>query len=218
MIVRPVDPESPDPALLAQAAAVLERGGIVACPTDTLYGLFADPLNPEAVQRLFDLKGRPADRAVPLVADSVAQVETAISRLPPLARCLADRWWPGPLSLLIAAGPAIVPGVHGGTNLVAVRVPAHPLARALCRVTGRPLTATSANRSGEAPASTADEVRARVDEALSLLLDGGPAPGGPPSTIVDVSGAEPRLVRAGAVAWEHVLTSLQGPDEPPSRT
>jgi tRNA A37 threonylcarbamoyladenosine synthetase subunit TsaC/SUA5/YrdC len=98
-----------------------------------------------------------------------------------------------------------------------VRVPAHPLARALCRVTGRPLTATSANRSGEAPATTAEEVRARVDEALSLLLDGGPAPGGPPSTIVDVSGAEPRLVRAGAVSWEHVLTSLEG-TEPHSRT
>lgn len=213
MILRSIDPDHPEPAVLAEAAAILERGGIIACPTDTLYGLFGDPTSPEAVSRLFDLKGRPADRAVPLVADSLTQIEAQISPLPPLARRLATRWWPGPLSLLIPAGPAIVPGVHGSTGLVAVRVPAHPVARALCRVVGKPLMATSANRSGEPPATTADEVRERVGQTLSFVLDGGPAPGGPPSTIVDVSGSEPRLVRAGAVDWARVLTSLEGADK-----
>ncbi|HEY7789912.1 MAG TPA: L-threonylcarbamoyladenylate synthase [Vicinamibacterales bacterium] len=218
MLIRTINASDPDPEILAQAAAVIERGGVVACPTDTLYGLFADATNADAVLRLFELKGRPADRAVPLVADSAAQIEADIGPLPPLAQRLAARWWPGPLSLLIPVGPAIVPGVHGDTGLVAVRIPAHPLARALCRIVGHPLTATSANRSGEPPATTADEVRERVGEGLSLLLDGGPAPGGPPSTIVDASGAEPKLVRAGAVEWAHVLTSLKGSDGSASLT
>jgi len=212
--VRPIDPESPDPEVLAQAAAVIERGGVIACATDTLYGLLADPTNANAIVRLFDIKGRPGDRAVPLIAADAAQVTAQIGPLPGCGPRLAARWWPGPLSLLIEAGPFVVPGVHGGTGRVAVRVPAHAVARALCRIVGRPLTATSANLSGQPPATTAAEVRAQLDERLSLLLDAGPAPGGPPSTIVDVTGDAPVLVRAGAIPWEHVLRSLEEGDAP----
>ncbi|MDE3156971.1 MAG: threonylcarbamoyl-AMP synthase [Acidobacteriota bacterium] len=209
MLVRRIDPDNPDPDILAEAAGLIERGGIVACATDTLYGLLADPTNANAIVRLFDIKGRPGDRAVPLIAADAAQVAAQIGPLPGSGPQLAARWWPGPLSLLVPAGPFVVPGVHGGTGRVAVRVPAQAVARGLCRMVGRPLTATSANRSGEPPAATAAEVRAQLDESLSLLLDAGPAPGGPPSTIVDVTGRAPTLVRAGAIPWEHVLRSLE---------
>jgi len=212
VLIRHVDPAHPDAGLLAQIAAIIERGGVVAGPTDTLYGLIADPTNANAVLRLYDLKGRPGDRAIPLIASDRAQIETTLGPLPARARILADRWWPGPLSLLIDAGPWVVPAVHGGTGRVAVRVPAHEVARALCRGVGRPLTATSANRSGAPAATTAAEVQAQLDEGLSAILDAGPAPGGPPSTIVDVTGPRPVLIRAGTIPWEHVLRCLEEAD------
>ena len=121
-----------------------------------------------------------------------------------MGRCLAETFWPGPLTLLIRAPAALPEEVTGGTGRVGVRVPAHGVARGLCRACHRPLTATSANLSGEPPSADPDEVARTLGARIDLLLDDGRAPGGQPSTIVDVTGSAPRLVRAGALAWDQV--------------
>ncbi len=209
MIRAKVNPAAIDPAV-AQAAAVVRAGGVVAMPTDTLYGLAADPFDAAAVARVFEAKGRPEDRPIPLVAADEAQVARWLGALAPRARRLAARYWPGPLTLLVPVAAALAPGVSAGTGRVGVRVPAHDVARALCRQAGRILTATSANRSGQPATADPDEVARAMDGRIDLLLDAGPTPGGPASTIVDVSGDEARLVRAGAIAWDEVRTCAAG--------
>lgn len=210
MIRVPVDPLNPAPEALATAVGALRHGGVVAMPTDTLYGLAVDPRNELAVAALFRAKGRAADRAVPLVAADLVQVEQQVGRLSPLTRRLADRFWPGPLSLLVdAERGGLVADVHGGAGVAAVRVPAHAVPRRLAQAAGHLLTATSANRSGQPPARTADDVDRSVLDRLSVILDAGSTPGGLPSTIVDARRSEPRLIRAGAVSWERVLQSVK---------
>lgn len=200
--------ESPDETVLRQVAARLRAGAVVAFPTDTLYGLGADAWNRAAVARVFAIKGREATQAIPLVAADRAQVEAALGMLPPLGRALADAFWPGPLSLVVPAPPDLPRELLGGGSTVAVRVPAHAVARGLAARLGRPLTATSANRSQAPPARDAGEVERELGADLDGIVDAGPAPGGPPSTLVDVTGATPRLVRAGAVPWERVVQFL----------
>jgi L-threonylcarbamoyladenylate synthase len=195
---------------VADAVAWLRKGGVVAFPTDTLYGLAVDPTSAAAVRTLFDLKGRPPQAAVPLVAGSAAQVKAWCGPMGPAGVRLASRFWPGPLSLIVDAPPSITAAVHAGTGTIAVRVPAHPVARALADAWGSPVTATSANRSGRPPARTAADLGAIAADPRVLVVDGEPSPGGPPSTIVDVRHDEPVLVRPGAVAWNRVLESLQG--------
>jgi L-threonylcarbamoyladenylate synthase len=202
-----VDPDQPDSASLAAAVTALRSGGVVAFPTDTLYGLAVDPRSNVAVARLFALKGRPAQMAVPIVASDVEQAAGA-GTFGPRERRLAEAFWPGPLSIVIPAAAAIVPGVRGGGDTVAIRVPAHAVARRLAAAFGFCVTATSANTSGHPPATSADEVARHLPE-VDVLLDGGPAPGGAPSTIVGFDRDAPVLLRAGAVPWDRVLKSLQ---------
>jgi L-threonylcarbamoyladenylate synthase len=199
---------SGDSGPLQDAAAIVRSGGIVAFPTDTLYGIAADPFNAEAVEKVFVAKGRTTDRALPLVAADITQVESALGKLPEIGAWLAARFWPGPLTIVIAALPA-VSAVSGGTGGVGVRVPGHPIARALCRAVGQPLTATSANRSGEPPTDDPAVVASTLAGYLDALVDGGRSPGGAPSTVVDVTTGEARLVRAGAISWEQVLACLR---------
>ena len=203
-----IDPLAPDPDLLREAADWLRRRGIVAFPTDTFYGLAVDPASKTAVAALFALKGRPAHLAMPLVAASTAQVDEWCGGLDPASARLARVFWPGPLSLIVDVPPGVVDAVHGGVRSVAVRVPAHVVARALAASFGAPITATSANRSGAVPAAVAGALGALAEDPQVLVIDSGPTPGGEPSTIVDARHAPPRLVRAGAVAWERVLDSI----------
>lgn len=203
-----IDSVTPAADMIEASVRALRSGGIVAYPTDTLYGLAVDPANERAVGALLALKGRGVDRALPLVAGDPAQAQAA-AHLTPLARRLAERFWPGPLTLVVPAAMVFARGVAAGNGTVAIRVPAQAIARALAKGLGRPITATSANRTGQAPAVTAADVLAAVGGAIDVMLDAGPAPGGAPSTIVDASGDVPRLLRAGAVAWERVLESLQ---------
>jgi len=199
-----VDPARPDPAAIERAAQSLQRGGVVAIPTDTLYGLAVDPFNAAAVARVFAIKGRSEERALPLVAANTAQVRAWLGELPALAARLAQSFWPGPLTLVMRAPLALAAGVTGDRETVGIRVPAHAVTRALCSAFARPLTATSANMSGEPATDDPDEVASSLGDRLDVLLDSGPTPGGPPSTIVDVTGAEPQLIRAGAVSWDDV--------------
>ena len=204
IVVNALDPE---PRPIAAAADVLRAGGIVAFPPDTLYGLAVDPRRKDAVERLFLLKGRDLTVAVPLIAASFAQA-VAAANLGPRERRAAEAFWPGPLSIVAAANTCVSPDALAGGTTVAIRVPAHPVARQLANAFGFPITATSANRSGERAADSADAVAAALPD-VDLLLDAGPAPGGAPSTIIAFDTAGPVLVRDGAIAWERVLKSLQ---------
>jgi L-threonylcarbamoyladenylate synthase len=204
-----VDPAAPQSDAIQEAGTWIRDGGVIAIPTDTLYGLAADPFNPAAVSRVFEVKGRDADRALPLVAADVAQIVRDIARLTPGAEQLARRFWPGPLTLLLPAPAAIAAAVTGGSGRVGVRVPAFTVTRAVCAAAGRPITATSANLSGEAPTADPDVVEQTLGHRIDYLLDTGLTAGGPPSTIVDVCDATPRLVRAGAIAWEEIHACLQ---------
>jgi L-threonylcarbamoyladenylate synthase len=207
IVVHPIDVTS---GALDAAVRAIRNGGIVAMPTDTLYGLGADPFRADAVERLFQLKGRSADKALPLIAADAGQVNEYLGTLPAMAARLASRFWPGPLTLVIAAPPSLASRVTGGGATIGVRVPAHRVARALCEAWGRPLTATSANISGEAPSADPDRVARMLGGGIDVLVDAGLTPGGPPSTIVDTTGEEPVLVRAGGVAWHEIEACWQG--------
>jgi L-threonylcarbamoyladenylate synthase len=204
-----VDPDRPDLAAIERAADAIRSGGIVALPTDTLYGLAVDPFSGDAVRRLFALKGRAATQAMPLVAADRAQVDRTIGELPPAAARLADSFWPGPLTLIVAAPSGLAHEVTAGSGRVGVRVPAHNVARLLCQVVESPLTATSANLSGQQPTSAAAALDPAIRDRIELLLDAGETPGGAPSTIVDVTGHEVSLVRAGAITWERIEACLR---------
>jgi L-threonylcarbamoyladenylate synthase len=200
-----VNAAAADPVIIEAAASELRRGGIVAYPTDTLYGLAIDPRNQAAVARLFAVKGRAAASAIPLSAADAVMAERAAARgFGPLEHRLASAFWPGPLTIVVPASPAMSAALAPGGTL-GVRVPAHAVARALSTTFGHCITATSANLSGAPPCVTADDVESSLHQHLDFLLDGGPAPGGPPSTIVELVDGRPVLHRAGAIAWERVL-------------
>lgn len=186
----------------------MRAGGVVAYPTDTLYGLAVDPRSPAAVQRLFEVKRREPGHAVPLIAADAGQVDQ-IAVLTEQARRLTASLWPGPLSLVLDAKPVVVRDLVAADGSVAVRVPAHDVARALAASFGFCITSTSANLSGEPPSASPAVVRQSIGDRIDFLLDAGESPGGPPSTIVDLRGPAPRLVREGAVPWERVLRSIE---------
>jgi L-threonylcarbamoyladenylate synthase len=196
-------------AAIAAAVDVLRRGGVVAYPTDTLYGLAADSASDAAMERLFEVKRRDRKQAIPLIAADIEQARAA-GQLGAADLRLARTFWPGPLALVVRAQPAVSSLVSAEDGTVAIRVPAHPLARSLAAAFGRCITATSANLSGATPSASPDAVAESLRDRVELLLDGGDAPGGPPSTIVLLGSSGPTLVRAGAIAWERVLESLTG--------
>jgi L-threonylcarbamoyladenylate synthase len=203
-----VDPGSPQRDAIQEAAKWILSGGVVALPTDTLYGLAADPFSPDAVARVFRGRGRAGERALPLIAADVQQVSAHLGPLSATAARLAERFWPGPLTLLVAAPRALAHDVTGGTGRVGVRVPADDVARAICRAAGRPLTATSANVSGEPATADPDHVERTLGDRIDLLIDAGPTRGGAASTIVDATAAPLALVRAGAIPWAEILAWL----------
>jgi L-threonylcarbamoyladenylate synthase len=204
-----INPRDPDPAALADAARVLLSGGVVAYPTDTLYGLAADPRNPDAVQKLYRIKLRRVEQAIPLVAASREQVLGCAGVLPALAETLSLHFWPGPLTLLMPVWPGLASSVTAGLGTVAIRVPDHPIAQGLAAALRYPITSTSANRTGQNAPSSALGVVSGLGTEVDLVVDGGATAGGLPSTIVDATGMTPRLVRPGAVAWERVLEVLR---------
>ena len=213
-----VDPASPQRDAIQEAARWILNGGVVALPTDTLYGLAADPFSPAGVARVFAVKGRGAGRALPLIAADAEQVAEHLGPLPPAGQRLAERFWPGPLTLLVTAPRGLARDVTGGTGNVGVRVPADAVARAICAEAGRPITATSANASGEPPTPDPDQVERTLGDRIDLLIDTGTTRGGAASTIVDVTGADPVLVRAGAISWDDIQAWLHTAQaHPPAR-
>ncbi len=185
----------------------LRAGAVLAYPTETFYGLGANAFDPVACGRILELKGREVGKALPIIVADIGQLDLIADELPRAVAPLAERFWPGPLTLVLPVRSGL-PGALAGLTTVAVRVSGLVLAREMARLGGFPLTSTSANRSGGFPARTADEVEAVLGEGLDLTLDGGPTLGGNPSTIVDLSCPEPRLLRHGAIPFEAVWSAL----------
>ena len=188
-----------DAEVIAQAAAAIAAGQLIIIPTDTVYGIAADSTNADAIAALFVAKGRPEDRAIPLLAASTDQAKAFADLTNPLVQRLISQWWPGPLTIVVPARYPLPPGV-GQNGTVGIRVPNHPVVRALADTLGRPIAATSANRSGEPPATTCVSAIAALHPHITLALDSGPAPMGIASTVVDCTSDQPIILRQGGAA------------------
>jgi len=194
-----IDPARPRDERVVPAVEVLRRGGVVALPTETFYGLAADSADADALARVNRLKGKPADSPCLLLIASVAQASEVALDPPEAFFVLTGRFWPGPLTLVVPARPDLPAALTGGKGRVALRVPGLPLPRRLARELGRPITGVSANLHGQPPCRTAADVARVFPQGLGAILDGGPAPGGSASTILDLCETPPRVLREGAI-------------------
>src|SRR6266540_2143822 len=201
IIIR-VDSIAPDASAIRQAAATLLGGGLVAFPTETVYGLGANALDAAAVQRIFAAKGRPASDPLIVHIAALDQLDSVAQDVPALAHTLARAFWPGPLTLVLKRRPAIPATVAAGRNTVAVRIPNHAVPLALARAAGVPIAAPSANLFTRPSPTTAAHVLEDLDGRIDLLLDGGPTPIGLESTVLDLTSAQPTLLRPGGVSIE----------------
>jgi len=185
---------------LDDAVAVLKRGGLVAFPTETVYGLGADAGNPDAIRKLYAAKGRPGDHPVIVHLANVGQLGEWAREITPIAQKLARRFWPGPLTMILKRAPGVGDAVTGGQDTVGIRIPSHAIAHALLEKFGGGVAAPSANRFGRVSATTAAHVRQEFGDAIDLVLDGGASDVGIESTIVDATGAAPVLLRPGHIS------------------
>lgn len=195
-----VTPTQPDPELIIAAAAVIRAGGLVAFPTETVYGLGANALDAAAVERIFVAKERPATDPLIVHLESVADLARVVAAPPPSVERLAAACWPGPLTLILPRAPGVPPAVSAGRDTVAVRLPSHPVARALIRAAATPIVAPSANRFGHTSPTTAAHVLADLAGRIELVLDGGPTPIGLESTVLDLTAPTPTVLRPGAIS------------------
>jgi len=194
--------DPPPAGAIEAAAAILRAGGIAGVPTDTVYGLAADPFRAGATDRLFLVKRRPRTFELPVLIADMAQALTLTTTVPPAAERLMARFWPGALTVVLPRRPDLNADLGSDDATIGLRCPNHPVPLALCRVVG-PIATTSANRHGQPPATTASELAAQLGSCVEVVLDAGLC-AGTPSTVVDCTGAEPRLLREGRVPWEDV--------------
>lgn len=195
-----------DPDALEQAVGVLGHGGLIAFPTDTVYGVGAHALLAEAVTRLYRVKQRPVHLPIPLLLPDARLMEVICTDIPSVAWQIAEHYWPGGLSLVLRRAPVVPDAVTSAGPTVAVRMPDHPFVQALCRRLGAPIAASSANRHGQPPPVTADGVEAMLGGAIPLLLDGGTCPGGVASTVLDLTVWPPAILRSGPVTAAQLST------------
>ena len=221
MILLPVDPAAPDAEALVRAAETLRRGGLVAFPTETVYGLGAHALDPAAVARIYAAKGRPGyNPLIVHVADAEAARALA-GAWPAEAEALAAVFWPGPLTLVLPKNDSVPDSVTAGLPSVALRVPAHPVAHALLRAAGLPVAAPSANRSTEVSPTTAQHVVRSLGDRVDVVLDGGPCPVGIESTVLSLAGPVPTLLRPGTISVDDlwpVIGEVAMPSAAPDAT
>jgi L-threonylcarbamoyladenylate synthase len=198
----PVNPEQPEAEVIRQAADVLRSGGLVAFPTETVYGLGANALDAEAIMRIYRAKGRPANNPLIVHIAQTGQLEQVAVNIPDVARQLAKVFWPGPLTLVLKRHARIPESVSLGRDTAAVRMPSHPVARALIEAAGVPVVAPSANRFTRPSATSAEHVLNDLTGSVDMILDGGPTPIGVESTVLDVTVDPPVLLRPGGVTLE----------------
>ena len=191
-----------------QASAILKDGGVIAFPTDTVYGVGVDPFQPEAVRKLYQIKGRPIDKPIPILVGSVDDVKHVAQNLPPSFSQLAEQFWPGGLTLIVEA-KALPPEVTAGGNTVGVRMPDQPLALALLQRFGGAIAATSANKSDEPPATSAAEVRSEFGELINTILDGGQTATRIASTVLDLSVSPPQIRRQGSISMDQLASFIR---------
>ena len=197
---------------ISRAVETLSRGGVLAIPTDTLYGLAADALNPDALDRVYAAKGRPADMPLPVLVsgwEHVLQVAAVSPDSELIVLRLAETYWPGSLTMVLPAAPGLPQRLTAGRDTVAVRMPDHPVPLALARALGRPITGTSANRSGEPDITDPEELRRILAPRVDGIIVSGPKPVGGASTIVAITGGDVSLLREGVLPYEQVLAALE---------
>ena len=186
-----------------RALEILQAGGLVAFPTDTVYGVGALAFDGKAVESIYKAKDRPIEKAIPVLVGDAEDINKVASEVPLMAKKLAIRFWPGPLTIVVPKNLSL-PDSVSATNTVGVRVPDHIVARSVLRAAG-PMAVTSANISGQPSPSTAQEVFAQLNGRIALILDGGKTPGGVPSTLVDCSGSQPVIVREGPITFDEIM-------------
>ncbi len=194
------------PEAIARAVEILKAGGVVAFPTDTVYGIGALAFAPQGIERLYDIKGREQTKAIAVLIASAEDLALVAERPSPEALRLARRFWPGPLTIVVPRNPK-VPEALSHNPTIGVRVPDHPVAQALLAAAG-PMGVTSANLSGQPNTVTAEQVLAQLDGRMDLVIDGGQTPGDTPSTVVDMTGAAARILRVGPVSEAQILAAL----------
>jgi L-threonylcarbamoyladenylate synthase len=192
-----------DQLAVSHALEILQKGGLVAFPTDTVYGLGVLAFDGDAVKRIYAAKDRPVEKAIPVLIGDMDDLKKVCDEVPKIAQQLAARFWPGPLTLVVPKCPQL-PEIISNEPTVGVRIPDHPVARALLRLAG-PMAVTSANLSGKDSPSTAQEVFDQLGGRIALILDGGKTPGGVPSTVVDCMGKEPQVLRMGSISKKEIL-------------
>lgn len=193
-----------DKKAIERTVKLLRDGEVVAFPTDTVYGVGAHGLNERAIEKLFEAKNRPRERAIPFLLASVKDLSQVAREIPRDVKALAERFWPGALTLVVLAHKRVPRILIAHGESVAVRVPNHDITRAIIQKLGAPLAATSANISSQPDASTADQVAAYLNERIPLILDGGPTPGNVPSTVLDLTTEPPTVRRVGSIAAEEL--------------
>ena len=200
--------DQPNPEVVVRAATLIRAGGVIVYPTETLYGLGADAGNAAALRRVYELKGREEAKPVLVIVDAFETLRPFVQDITADAQSLMEAFWPGPLTLVFKASLRVPIELTARTGTIGARVPSSDFCRALVKASGRPITSTSANRAGEPPLASIEEIRNSFSGGVDLFIDGGTRLTGAPSTIVDVSTSPPRLLREGAVKWAQIEQTL----------
>jgi L-threonylcarbamoyladenylate synthase len=203
-----IDPVNPDGEKLAEAIRVLRKGGVIAFPTETFYGLGADARNEAAVEKIFRIKGRNFRNPLPVIVADEGDVSALVEEIPSAATDLMRKFWPGPLTLVFRAAPSVSSRLTAGTGKIGIRVSSHPIARFLAAGLAGPLTATSANPSGGPECSSAAAVIQALGDLPDAVIDGGATPGGAGSTILDITLSPPPILREGVIPGGQILNLL----------
>lgn len=203
-----VDPSHPNPVVISRAATIILAGGLVAFPTETVYGLGANALDPIAIQRIYAAKGRPASDPLIVHVNDLSDLSSLTKNVPPILGRLAGAFWPGPLTVVLERGAIVPHVVTADSETVAIRIPSHPVARALIAAAGRPIAAPSANLFAHISPTTAGHVNADLGDRIEMILDAGPSSVGVESTVLDLTCVPPRLLRPGGITQEDLLAII----------
>jgi len=204
-----LNPRSPEPEAIRRAEALIRAGGVVCFPTRCLYGLAANAQDAAAVERVYEIKQRPEQMPLLVLISRSAQLAELAERVPPMAQMLMDRFWPGRLTLILHALPELPDRLTAGTGKIGIRLAEHPVARALVEAFASPITGTSANPSGGTGCRQIAELDPRISREVDLILDGGVLKGGVGSTVVDVTGEKPVMIREGEISKVEILAAIK---------
>ncbi len=193
-----IDPAQPSPLLVDKAAEVIKGGGVIIYPTETLYGLGANPLDPEAMKRLYEIKGREGSKPIPFLIKDLQMLATLVEAIPPIGKQLMEHYWPGALTLIFRAKQGLPSPLRGKNRTIGLRISSHPVARGIVEAVAAPLTSTSANPAGEGNLIDCQSIAEALGDQVDLIIDGGTVPG-VGSTVVDLTVIPPKVVREGMI-------------------